>query len=92
VRDVRKARQRLSGFLLRHGRIYARKAWTQAHRRRLTKLAFEQPAQARRDRLTGQIEELLPDWSMAPVVAARRRRRKGPGPAAAAAGQRPENP
>ena len=27
-------------------------------------------AEARRDRLTGQIEELLPRWSMAPVVEA----------------------
>ena len=85
VRDVRKARQRLSGFLLRQHRLYGRKSWTQAHRRWLAKLRFEHPAQqivlqeyldavdtaeTRRDRLTREIEELLPAWSMAPVVAA----------------------
>ena len=56
-----------------------------AHRRWLATLRFEQPAQqivledytqavedaqARRDRLTAQIEALLPSWSMAPLVAA----------------------
>ena len=85
VRDVRKARQRLSGFLLRHGKIYARKAWSGAHRRWLARLRFEQRAQQivlqesieaieaaeqRRDRLTREIENLLPEWSMAPVVSA----------------------
>lgn len=85
VRDVRKARQRLSGFLLRHGRTYGRKAWTQAHRRWLAGQAFAHPAQqitfqeyvdavataaARRDRLMAEIEALVPAWSMAPVVAA----------------------
>ncbi len=85
VRDVRKARQRLSGFLLRQHRLYGRKSWSQAHRRWLAKLSFEHPAQqivlqeyldavdtaeTRRDRLTREIEELLPEWSMAPVVAA----------------------
>ena len=85
VRDVRKARQRLSGFLLRHERTYGRKAWTQAHRRWLARQAFDHPAQqitfqeyvdavvasqARRDRLMAEIEALVPTWSMAPVVAA----------------------
>jgi transposase len=85
VRDVRKARQRLSGFLLRHDRAYGRKAWTQAHRRWLATQAFAHPAQqiafqeyvdavvasqARRDRLMAEIEALVPTWSMAPVVAA----------------------
>lgn len=85
VRDLRKARQRLSGLLLRHHRIYPRKAWTQAHRRWLAGLRFDHPAQqivfqeyvdavetaeARRDRLMAEIAALLPDWSMAPVVAA----------------------
>ncbi len=45
VRDVRKARQRLSGFLLRQHRLYGRKSWTQTHRRWLAKLSFEHPAQ-----------------------------------------------
>jgi transposase len=85
VRVLRRARQQLTGFLLRHGRVRSGKNWTLAHRRWLSTLRFEHPAQqivlqdyidvvedaeARRDRLTGQIEELLPAWSMAPVVEA----------------------
>src|SRR5438309_5450616 len=86
VRVLAKARQHLQGFLLRHDRIYhGARAWTLAYRRWLTTVRFEHPAQqivlqdyihavqdaeVRRDRLTGQIEELLPNWSMAPVVAA----------------------
>ena len=81
-----KARQHLQGFLLRHERVYhGPRAWTLAYRRWLTTVRFEHPAQqivlqdyihavqdaeTRRDRLTDQIEELLPSWSMAPVVAA----------------------
>ena len=81
-----KARQHLQGFLLRHERVYqGPRAWTLAYRRWLTMVRFEHPAQqivlqdyihaaqdaeTRRDRLTDQIEELLPSWSMAPVVAA----------------------
>ena len=86
VEDLRRARQRLQGFVLRHDRVYSgRTSWTQAHRRWLASLAFDHPAQqivfqeyihaiddaeARRDRLSGQIGELLPSWSMAPLVAA----------------------
>ncbi len=86
VEDLRAARQRLQGFLLRHDLIYSgRSHWTQAHRRWLAGLAFDHPAQqivfqeylhaiddaeARRDRLTRQIRERLPCWSMAPLVAA----------------------
>ncbi|MCP5117811.1 MAG: IS110 family transposase [bacterium] len=85
VGDLRRARQRLGSFLLRHERAYRRKAWTKTHRRWLADQSFEHPAQQivfeemiqvieeaqeRRDRLTGQIEELVPSWSMAPVVAA----------------------
>ncbi len=76
-------RQQLSGFLLRHGFHYNRPAWTQMHRRWLAGLCFEQPihhivlqdhiatieaATERRDRLTKQIEIMLSDWSLAPVV------------------------
>lgn len=83
VRSLRQARQQLSGFLLRHGFHYSRPAWTQMHRRWLAGLCFEQPihhivledhiatieaATDRRDRLTKQIEIMLPDWSLAPVV------------------------
>lgn len=85
VRSLRQARQQLSGFLLRHGFHYSRPAWTQMHRRWLAGLCFEQPihqivlqdhiatieaATERRDRLTKQIETMLSDWSLAPVVVA----------------------
>jgi transposase len=86
VRVLAKARQHLQGFLLRHDRIYhGARAWTLAYRRWLTTVRFEhsaqqivlqdyihavQEAETRRDRLTQQIDELLPNWSMAPVVAA----------------------
>lgn len=81
-----KARQHLQGFLLRHERLYrGTRAWTLAYRRWLTTVRFDHPAQqivlqdyihavqdaeARRDRLTRQIDELLPNWSMAPLVTA----------------------
>jgi transposase len=83
VRSLRQARQQLSGFLLRHGHHYSRPAWTLMHRRWLAGLRFEQPAHhivledciatieaatARRDRLTAQIEAMLADWALAPVV------------------------
>ena len=46
VRDLRRARQRLSGFLLRHRQVYTgTRAWTLAHRRWLSTLAFAHPAQ-----------------------------------------------
>jgi transposase len=86
VAQMRKARQQLQGFLLRQGRVYAgRGAWTAAHRRWLATVRFRHAAhqvilqeyidaiadaEQRRDRLTAQIERLLPVWSLAPVVAA----------------------
>jgi transposase len=86
METVRRARQQLQGFLLRHDRVFAgRKAWSPAHRRWLAGLSFAHPAQQivlqeqldaiaeaerRRDRLGQQIRELVPDWSMAPVVTA----------------------
>ena len=85
VHALRRARQQLSGFLLRQGCHYGRPAWTKLHRRWLTGLRFEhavhhivledyiqavEAAEARRDRLTAQIEAMLPDWTLAPVVAA----------------------
>src|SRR5262250_751232 len=85
-RVLSKARQHLQSFLLRHDQIYRGvRAWTLAYRRWLTTVRFAHPAQqivlqdyihavqdaeARLDRLTRQIDELLPNWSMAPVVAA----------------------
>src|SRR6266571_6552023 len=85
VHALRRARQQLSGFLLRQGRHYGRPAWTKLHRRWLAGLRFEQAvhhlvledyiqtidaAEARRDRLTALIAAMLPDWTLAPVVAA----------------------
>ena len=85
VRSLRRARQQLSGFLLRHGCHYGRPAWTRLHRRWLAGLKFAQAvhhivledyiaaveaAEARRNRLTAQIEAMLSDWTLAPVVAA----------------------
>ena len=85
VHALRRARQQLSGFLLRQGCHYGRPAWTQLHRRWLAGLKFEQAvhhlvledyiqaveaAEARRNRLTAQIGAMLPDWTLAPVVAA----------------------
>src|ERR1700726_4341039 len=85
VHSLRRARQQLSGFLLRQGCHYGRPAWTKLHRRWLAGLIFEQAihhivledyiaaveaAEARRGRLTAQIETMLPDWTLAPVVAA----------------------
>jgi transposase len=85
VHALRRARQQRSGFLLRQGCHYGRPAWTKMHRRWLAGLKFEQAvhhlvledyiaavetAKARRDRLTAQIEAMLPDWTLAPVVAA----------------------
>jgi transposase len=83
---VRRARQQLQGFLLRHGRVFTgRKAWSPAHRRWLAGLRFAHPAQQvvlqeqidaieeaerRRDRLGEQIRELVASWPLAPVVAA----------------------
>src|SRR6266436_2052351 len=82
---LHRAGQQLSGFLLRQGCHYGRPAWTKLHRRWLTGLRFEhavhhivledyiqavEAAAARRDRLTAQIEAMLPDWTLAPVVAA----------------------
>src|SRR6202521_138940 len=95
VHSLRRARQQLSGFLLRQGCHYGRPAWTKLHRphgtspwaegSRLAGLKFDQAvhhivledyiaavdvAQVRRDRLTAQIEAMLPDWNLAPIVAA----------------------
>ena len=84
VRCLRRARQQLLGFLLRHDRIFTgRSHWSRAHRRWLAEVSFEHPAQqivleelrqaieeaeARRDRLAQEMENLLPAWSLASVV------------------------
>ena len=81
-----RARQRLQAFLLRHGRRYpGLSSWTGGHWRWLAQQRFSHPAQqicceeycqavreagARVERLEQQIRELVPSWSMAPVVQA----------------------
>ena len=84
ARDLRKKRQHLLSFLLRHGRIYSgRKHWTHAHAVWLAAQSFEHPAQQivfqdsvdaiddaanRLHRVEHQLREIVPSWSMAPVV------------------------
>jgi len=84
--DLRRKRQQLLSFLLRHGRIYSAGGhWTLAHRRWLAKQAFEHAAQQivfqeaidaiadaaqRLRRLEHQLALIVPSWSMAPVVEA----------------------
>jgi len=85
ARELRRARQQLSSFLLRNGHAYHREPWRPSHRRWLADLKFDQPmhylvledaiaaveaAQERRQRLEAQIEATLPGWSLAPVVKA----------------------
>ena len=83
---MKRARQLLQAFLLRHGRIYmGRTAWTRAHMRWLASLQFDHPAhhivlaeyrqaiedaEVRLERLTRQVTETAAAWSMAPVVEA----------------------
>jgi transposase len=84
--DLRRNRQQLLSFLLRHGRIFeGRGHWTLAHRRWLAGQSFEHRAQQivfqerldaiedaaqRLGRLDGQLRAIVPSWSMAPVVGA----------------------
>ena len=84
--EQRKARQRLKGFLLRHGFRYGGKSsWTEAHRRYLARIVMPFPAQQiafqeyietitvageRLARLTTAVEDALPGWKCEPVVRA----------------------
>jgi transposase len=84
--DLRKKRQQLLSFLPRHGRIYTgRYHWSRAHAHWLADQGFDQPAQqivfqdaidaiddaaSRLRRLEEQLREIVPTWSMAPVVEA----------------------
>jgi len=86
AQDLRRKRQQLLSFLLRHGRIFdGRQHWTLAHRRWLAGQSFAHPAQqivfqdaieameealARLRRLEQQLVAIVPSWSMAPIVAA----------------------
>ena len=82
--DLRRKRQQLLSFLLRHGCVYSgRGHWTLAHRRWLAKQSFEHAAQQivfqeaidaiedaaqRLRRLEQQLVQIVASWSMAPVV------------------------
>ena len=86
MEDLRRTRQHLQSFLLRHGRVFTgRQAWTKAHTRWLCEQRFEHPAQylvlaeyrqgieaagIRLQRLDKQVAEAVTSWSMAPVIAA----------------------
>ena len=84
VREQRNARHRLKALLLRNGIPYAGKtSWTGAHLRWLATLKMEHPAQqigfqeylhaitesgARIVRLEHALRDLLPGWTLAPLV------------------------
>ncbi len=86
MEDLRRSRQHLQSFLLRHGRVFTgRAAWTKAHTRWLCTQTFDHPAQhlvlaeyrqatedaeTRLESLTRQVTEAVAAWSMAPVIAA----------------------
>ena len=83
--DVRKARQRIQSYLLLRDRHFAGKPWSYRHTRWISDQQFEhramqitlqgyvnalEQAESRRTELDAQIRELLPSWSLAPVVIA----------------------
>src|SRR3954468_913279 len=86
VEDYRRKRQHVTSFLLRHGRSYDGKtSWRGRHKRWLDSQRFAHPAQRlafqemlnavqaaaeRIDRLEAALVEIVPDWTMAPVVQA----------------------
>ena len=83
--DSRKARALIQMFLLKHGLRYEGKPWSYRHRTWLTDRRFEHrgqqiafqsylnrltQAEARKKELEMQIAELVPDWSLGPMVTA----------------------
>jgi transposase len=86
IEDYRRKRQHITSFLLRHGRAYEGKAsWKGRHLRWLDGQMFAHPAQRlafqemlnavraaveRIERLEAALVEIVPSWTMAPVVAA----------------------
>jgi transposase len=85
MKDQHKTCQELMSFLLRHGRSFDGTHWTKSHRRWLGELTFAHAAQhlvleellARIERaeevcarLKAAIVEMVPSWTLAPVVAA----------------------
>jgi transposase len=86
VKALKVARQELLAFLLRHGHRYSGKSyWSKAHRNWIGDIKMPHRAQQitlqeyvhsiqerleRVQRLTRQIQELLPQWQLAPLVKA----------------------
>jgi len=86
IDDLRRCRQRLKSFLLRHGYRYQGKAnWSQPHLRYLRELVLPHPAMKaileeylqgidaahdRVQRLEASMQTLLESWRLAPAVAA----------------------
>jgi transposase len=85
VEDLVRCRQRIAGFLLRQEIRHAGKPWSKKHRVWLGRIELAAPAhrlmfgemlealdqaQARRDRLTEHMAELVPSWSLAWLVEA----------------------
>ena len=83
--DLKTKRQQLLSFLLRHGRSFPDRNWTKTYERWLAKQTFAHAAQqivfqdqleaittaqARLAALEQQLREIVPTWTMAPVVAA----------------------
>lgn len=82
-RQVRKARQRISCYLLKHGRRYEKKKWGMRHRVWLSDLQFDHAAQQftlqsylneeeqaveRRTQIDQQMDQLLLTWKLGPIV------------------------
>lgn len=86
VDALRRRRQAISSMMLKHGRVFpAQKTWGARHMRWLHEQVFDHPAhkialgemllserhaREQLERLTKAIEELVPDWSLAPAVEA----------------------
>jgi len=86
MEHLKSCKQQLQSFLLGHGRIFnGLRTWTRAHYIWLADQKFEHPAHQivfqdyinaihdagnRHKRLVKQIEDLLPHWSMKPLVEA----------------------
>jgi transposase len=83
--DVRKARQRIQSYLLLRDLHFAGKPWSYRHKRWISDQQLDHPAmqitlqgyvnaleqaESRRAELDAQIQELLPTWSLAPIVTA----------------------
>lgn len=83
--DIKQARQRIQSFLLKYQLIYESKAWTKRHRLWLAnrqfahaaaQIAFQgylnalEQAESRQAELEQQIREVIPAWSLFPLVTA----------------------